>query len=202
MSTLDEEQTLADGSRVRLRFIRPDDADELRRGFERLSAESRYRRFLGALGHLTDENVRYLTNVDGQNHVAVVATRPRADGSEEGLGVARFIRVVDEPTVAEAAITVVDAEQHKGIGRLLALALVDAARERGIAHFRGEILANNESVRQLLREAGADLQGTDDDHVEFDVALDRAAPASDLRVRRLLRAAATRIGDLVRHPLG
>src|SRR5207249_1225870 len=83
--------------------IRPDDADELRRGFERLSPESRYRRFLSGVHQLSDEALRYLTHVDERDHLAIVVTRPRPDGSEEGLGVARFIRLRDEPTADEPA---------------------------------------------------------------------------------------------------
>jgi GNAT superfamily N-acetyltransferase len=194
-----EEHTLDDGLRVRLRYIRPEDAVELRRGFEQLSPESRYRRFLGGLGHLSDENIRYLTNVDGHDHVAIVATRPRPDATEEGLGVARFVRVTDEPTVAEAAITVRDDVQHRGLGRLLGVALAAAARNRGIAHFRGEVLANNDSVHQLLRDVGAVLHAADDDRIVFDVALDREPPTSaprDLRIGRFLRAAATSLVGL------
>lgn len=197
-----EEHTLADGTRVRLRFIRPEDAGELRRGFERLSPQSRYRRFLGGVGHLSqlnDEHIRYLTEVDGHDHVAIVAGRPRSDGTEEGLGVARFVRVDGEPTVAEAAITVVDDFQHKGIGLLLAMALAAAARARGIAHFRGEVLANNEAVQQLLREVGAVLHPADDNRIVFDVALDAEPSAPwELPIRRFLAAAATWLADLVR----
>jgi GNAT superfamily N-acetyltransferase len=195
-----EEHTLSDGTRVRLRYIRPEDADELRRGFERLSPQSRYRRFLGGVGHLSDEHIRYLTEVDGQDHVAIVAARSRRDGSEEGLGVARFIRVAGEPTVAEAAITVVDDVQHKGIGLLLAMALAAAARDRGIAHFRGEVLENNEAVRKLLREVGAVLGSAQDNRVVFDIALDREPLANaprELPIRRFLAAAATWLAGLV-----
>ena len=201
-SEFSEEHTLGDGTRVRLRYILPEDGDELRRGFERLSPESRYRRFLGGVGHLSDEHIRYLTNVDGHDHVAIVATRLRPDATEEGLGVARFIRVAGEPTVAEAAITVVDDAQHKGLGLLLGVALAAAARDRGIAHFRGEILANNDAVRQLLREVGAELHAAEDDRIVFDVALDREPPAStrrELAVRQLLGAAATWLDGLIRH---
>ena len=200
---LDGEHTLDDGTHIRLRFIRPDDADELRRGFERLSPASRYRRFLGGIGRLSDENIRYLTNVDGYDHLAIVATRQRADGTEEGLGVARYVRVAGAPNIAEAAITVVDDAQHRGLGRLLGLTLATAARQRGITHFRGEILANNDSVRQLLRDVGAELHSTGDDGVSFDVSLDRGPPtnpAPEVVIRRFLKAAATWIGGLIGHP--
>lgn len=195
-----EEHALRDGTHVRLRHIRPEDASELKRGLERLSPESRYRRFLGSVGVLSDELIHYLTNVDGHDHVAIVATRPRVDGGEDGLGVARFIRVEGEPTVAEPAITVLDDEQHKGIGHLLALTLARAARERGITHFRGEILADNGAIRDLLGNVGAEFRTTETGRVVFDVALDREPPPDPAHspARRLLAAASTWLAGLFR----
>jgi GNAT superfamily N-acetyltransferase len=187
-----EAQLLSDGTAVALRHIRPDDAAELARGFARLSATSRYHRFFGGVTSLSDETLRYLTNVDGHDHVAIIAAMPDPDGGpERGLGVARFIRLPGQPTVAEAAITVVDDFQGRGLGRLLALTLARAARERGISHFRGEILADNPTVRQLLIELGATLHDAGDGRVLFDVALD--SPATDdagleAKARQLLRA--------------
>jgi GNAT superfamily N-acetyltransferase len=199
-----EDHVLRDGTVVRVRPIRPEDGAELRRGFEGLSSESRYRRFLGGFSQLSDATLEYLTVVDGQDHVAVVATRPRGDGTEEGLGVGRFVRLRDDPAVAEAAITVVDGEQHKGIGRLLAFTLARAARERGVDRFRGEILANNEAVRQLLDQVGASLQAVEDGRIVFDVALEdtpsvlvEGKPKSGLGP--LLRAASTWLSGLFRH---
>jgi len=196
-----EEHMLADRSIVRLRLIRPDDADELRRGFERLSPESRYRRFLSGVHQLSDEALRYLTHVDERDHLAIVVTRPRPDGSEEGLGVARFIRLRDEPTVAEAAVTVLDSEQRKGLGYLLTTTLARAARERGIRHFRVEVLADNQAVRELLRDVGAELRQVEDDRLVFDVALGEEPVAADepaaRRSHALLRAASTWLDGLV-----
>src|SRR3954463_4592891 len=154
-----EDHVLSSGDRVTLRHIRPSDADELKRGFQRLSDESRYRRFFSALGDLTPERLRYLTEVDGIDHVAIVAVGASPDlKTEIGYGVARFVRLRGAPDVAEAALTVVDPMQHKGLGRILGLTLAEAARERGITHFRGETLATNAPVRQLLADVGAEVR--------------------------------------------
>ena len=45
--------TLADGSRLAIRPIEPGDRDLMRAGFERLSPESRYRRFFSPMPELT-----------------------------------------------------------------------------------------------------------------------------------------------------
>ena len=196
---LHEEHVLDDGTPVTLRNIRPSDAAELRRGFERLSPGSRYRRFLASRNTLSDETLRYLTCVDGHDHGAIVAITRAADGTEVGLGIARFIRMADDPEVAEAALTVIDDAQGKGLGRILALALARAASAQGIARFRGEILAANEPVQQLLDEAGAVVRPSGDGSLVFDVELDPPEPQRlEHTARRLLRAAASQVLGLFR----
>lgn len=188
---LHEEHVLADGTRLTLRHVRPEDAAELQRGLARLSPQSRYRRFLQPITELTVEQLDYLTRVDGKGHVAIVALRDDGDG----LGIARFIRLQAEPEVAEAAITVIDEAQGKGIGRLLALTLARAAYERGVRRFRGRVLADNVAVRQLLDEVGAVVGPRDENGaLAFDVELTPTpfTPGSrlDAVARQLLRFAA------------
>jgi GNAT superfamily N-acetyltransferase len=126
----------------------------LRRGFERLSPESRYRRFFVAKHTLSDAELTYLTDVDGFDHLAIVATTRLPDGTEDGLGIARIVRSKADPDVAEAAITVVDDWQNKGLGTLLLLRLVAAARERGIRRFESRALADNTALRDVLAPLG------------------------------------------------
>jgi GNAT superfamily N-acetyltransferase len=194
---LHEEHVLDDGTPVVLRMVRPSDATELRHGFERLSPSSRYRRFLASRSSLSDETLRYLTCVDGHDHVAIVALTHGPDGAEVGLGIARFIRI--EPEVAEAALTVIDDAQGKGLGRILALALARAAVAHGIHRFRGEILATNQPVQQLLEEAGAVVRPSGEGSLVFDVELNPPEPHRlELTARRLLRAAASQVLGLFR----
>ncbi len=195
---LEVHTTLRDGTPVVLRHIRPDDAAELRRAFERLSPESRYRRFFGGVAQLTDASLRYLTEVDGRDHVAMVATTDDPDlESQTGLGVARFVRLQGEPSVAEAAVTVADDFQRKGLGRLLATTLAQAARERGVHTFRSDVLADNAPMRAIMSEIGALERETDAGVVTYDVPLD-AAESTPGPVDRLLRAAASSMAILHR----
>src|SRR3954454_6094115 len=106
---------LEDGTPVELRQIRGDDKEQLRAGYERLSERSRLRRFLAPKPRLTESDLRYLTEVDGVNHYAVVALL-----GEDIVGVARWVRLVDDPQEAEAAVVVGDPLQGRGIGKLLA----------------------------------------------------------------------------------
>lgn len=194
-----EEHTLADGTHVLLRHVRPSDGEELRRAFERLSPESRYRRFFGGLTQLSDATLHYLTEVDGHDHVAIVALTESPDlKTETGLGVARFVRLKDEPSVAEAAVTVVDDAQRRGLGRLLATTLAQAAQERGVHRFRADVLADNEPMRAIMTEIGATERSGVAGVISYDVNLDVVGPARDGPVDRFLRAAASSMAVLLR----
>ena len=194
-----EEHTLADGTHVILRHVRPSDGVELRRAFERLSPESRYRRFFGGLSQLSDATLHYLTEVDGRDHVAIVALTESPDlKTEIGLGVARFVRLAEDPAVAEAAVTVVDDVQKRGLGRLLATTLAEAARERGIHRFRADVLADNQPMRAIMAEIGAAERGTSAGVITYDVALDVVSPTRGGPVDRFLRAAASSMAVLLR----
>ncbi|MEI8255443.1 MAG: GNAT family N-acetyltransferase [Deltaproteobacteria bacterium] len=190
---------LDDGLCVRLRHIRPDDGEELRRAFARLSPTSRFRRFFGGFDTLDDATVRYLTSVDGQDHVAIVAYTDSPDlKTDVGLGVARFIRLPDEPEVAEAAIVVVDDFQGRGIGALLGDTLAAAARERGITRFRAEVLASNGPAREPLEALHAHVVRADDDSIVFDVPLARPDGGPPARLEVLRRI----LGDVARQVVG
>jgi GNAT superfamily N-acetyltransferase len=150
-----ERATLRDGTPVLLRLVCPDDQELLRREFEKWSQASRYARFHAAKTKLTDDELRYLTDLDQENHFAIGAIREGGDGHGEpvGLGIARFIRLPSqpgEPVTAEAAISVADEAQGKGLGRLLFLRLSAAAAERGIEHFRCEVLGSNPTMKALI----------------------------------------------------
>ena len=145
---------LRDGARILVRPILPEDKERLREGFGRLSAQSRYRRFLTPLEHLSDEQARYLTEIDYADHMAWVAVDPSRPASP-GMGVARYIRLPEEPAAAEAAVTVLDEHQGRGIGTILLRMLAGSAGEHGIRSFRAYVLAENAPMMAILQGLGA-----------------------------------------------
>jgi GNAT superfamily N-acetyltransferase len=149
-----ERAVLHDGTKVLLRLVVPEDKELLRAGLERLSPESRYARFLAPKSSLSDEELRYLCEVDHEDHVAIGAVLDDDDPGPQpvGLGIARFIRLSDPADTAEAAVAVIDEVHHRGLGKLLFLRLVAAAAERGIARFRCEILGSNTGMAGLLAQ--------------------------------------------------
>ena len=149
------ESQLPDGRRLLFRPIEPSDKDRLVAGFEKLSPESRYRRFFRSIDHLSPSQLKYLTEVDGVDHVAWVALLPDAPWEEQPAGVARWIRLPDEPEAAEAAVTVVDSLHGMGIGTTLLHILGREAVARGVKRFKAWVLGDNQTIQGLLKDMGA-----------------------------------------------
>ena len=82
--------TLRDGRSVTIRAIRPDDADAMRAAFERLSAEARYSRFMGAV-KLTPAMIERAVRPLADRERALVAIA--GEGTDGAIvGGARYVR--------------------------------------------------------------------------------------------------------------
>jgi GNAT superfamily N-acetyltransferase len=139
---------LRDGGRALLRPLRPSDRDLYLRGFEHLSAASRYMRFFSPKPRLSDAEIRYFVEVDHHNHEAIVAIDT---ASGEGVGVARYVRDAAQPGIAEVSITVTDEHQGRGLGALLLEFVAERAAEEGIERLRASVLADNTRMLHLIR---------------------------------------------------
>ena len=168
--------TLRDGSTVILRPAVAQDRERLVEAFERLSPESRYRRFFAPLRTMAEPLLDYLTAIDYVDHFAWAALARRPGGASEpmGVGVSRYIRL-DDPTAAEVAVTVVDDWQGRGLGRILLDALVLEALQNGITRFEGDVLAENRPMQELLRRTGAVFRPEEPGILRFSIDL----PARD-----------------------
>jgi len=177
---------LRDGSAALVRPIAPEDRTVLAEAFERLSDESRYRRFFSAKPRLSDAELTYLTEVDHHDHEALIAFD--AD-SGLGIGVARFVRNDEDAGLAEAAVTVTDDAQGRGLGTALLSRLADRAREEDVDRFSALVLADNRDMLDLLERAG-EVRRRDIEAgvVEIEIALE--PPGAGARLQQLLREAA------------
>jgi len=139
---------------------------------------------------LTEPELDYLTHLDYWDHFAWGAVR--ADRPTEGMGVARYIRLQSEPGVAEAAVTVVDVYQRRGLGTFLLGLLTAAALTAGIFIFRAYVLEQNLPMRTLLEGLGARAEFDSPGIVCMDIPL---APElmPDTPTVRALREAASRV---------
>jgi GNAT superfamily N-acetyltransferase len=189
------EVRLRDGSVIHLREVRPSDKGAIAEGFERLSPESRYRRFFTAMSRLSDADLKYLTEVDHHDHEAVLAF----DSNGEPVGVARYVRV-DDDGEAEVAVAVVDDWQGRGAGTALLERLVERARENGIQRFVASVLQENAEAIELFRSitpGDPSPRRTSAGQLELLIELPRDGVQGTL-LGRALRGAAT--GRLEIHP--
>lgn len=131
-----------------VRPVRPDDRVRILNALAYTSADTYYRRFHGPKHRFSECELAYLTQVDGHDHVALIATE--GDRPERLVAIARFVRYRQSPTEAELAITVHDPYQQRGIGREMLTLLVDAAREHGIKCLHANIQFDNEAMIALL----------------------------------------------------
>ncbi|HET7029480.1 MAG TPA: GNAT family N-acetyltransferase [Candidatus Limnocylindrales bacterium] len=136
---------------VRIRAIRPADADALRAFYAELSDESRRTRFFGVTSGIGPGQSRWFCGADHTHREGFVAVPAGPD-----LRIVGHVCVepVDEST-AEVAVAVDDRWQGHGIGRRLVGAAVEAARRDGYRSLVATMLAGNPAIQRLL--GGVDL---------------------------------------------
>jgi GNAT superfamily N-acetyltransferase len=189
--------TLPDGGRILVRPLQPFDRDELARRYAELSPEARRLRFFNAPERLSGRLLDYLMDVDHDDRQALVAFAID-DDEAPGVGIARYVRNRDDPTCAEAAVTVLDAYQQRGIGTLLLRRLAGSALDHGVETFTATVMWENAQLLDALRSLGAQITPDEPGVASVRFALperDLDLPGPDLR--RALRAFAMRVGEYV-----
>jgi hypothetical protein len=136
-----------------VRPITPADRDVMARGFAELSVQSRYMRFFQSLARLSDYQLDHLTRPDGTTHVAW-GILDATGKDDRGIGVMRFIRLKDDPTVAETAITIIDRYQRMGLSYVAFCVLNILAHRAGVQRFRHHVLHGNHFVLETLEVLG------------------------------------------------
>ena len=162
--------TLPDGTQILIRPIKATDKLRLSTALARLSEETIHRRFLAAKPVLIAAELRYLTEVDGHDHIALVATI-----ASEIVAVARCVRLPDAPDTAEFAIVVGDPLQGRGLGSLLARELATAARSAGIRRFSATMAEENVAIRRLIAHFTRTLELDQSSHGVREMVVELAA---------------------------
>src|SRR3954451_10086414 len=162
----------SDGTQLYVRHVKPRDKDAIAAAWQKLSPRSQYLRFLAPKPRLTQSDLRYLTEVDGHDHVALAAFEMH--GPKRLVAVARYVRLKDEPEAAEVAVTVADDMQGKRIGKQLGVLLADEARGRGVKRFTAALVAENRPAFRLMATM-TDRLVSNMDHGVTDVVADLAA---------------------------
>lgn len=139
---------LSSGVEVPFRLIHPEDASALQRFHERLGDQSIYLRFFGSLNEFPEQKAHYFANVDGTDHLALVALDP--EDPDEIIAVVRYDREPDSES-AEYAALVEDRWQDQGVGIALTRKLVNEAIDKGIRYFYALVMGKNRRMLRLLR---------------------------------------------------
>jgi acetyltransferase len=159
---LEDEVRLADGRRLMLRPIHPEDEPMLIAAFHKLSPENVRLRFFAPVKELTHETAAALTQIDYDRQMALVLADPSRPGIAELYAVARFSADPDNDK-AEFALTVRDDMTGMGLGTLLLRRLIDYARRRGVREIFGHVLRENLRMLALCRFLGFDESGAPGD---------------------------------------
>ena len=151
--------TLRDGLRVVIRSLVPADRDDVEHGFGELSERTKNLRFMTGKDHLSQRTLDSLVDrVDQHDHVAVAMWWERSSQADVLLGEGRFIRLKDDPSCADVAVTMADELHGQGGGTLLMRALVLRAREEGVQRFSAAMSPDNEPSHRLMRRVGPVLR--------------------------------------------
>ena len=158
---------LADGGELMLRPVLPGDNERSSSTSVEFSSETLYRRFMSTRAP-SSALMHYLFEVDYVDHFVWVLV----DGAD-GPVVAdvRFVRDINDASVAEIAFIVADDYQGRGIGSLLMDALTISAQVGGVRRFTARLLADNLRMRSILDRFGAEWEHDEPGVVttEFDV---------------------------------
>ena len=167
--------------RILLRPIKPEDGAAHIEFFRALDREDVRLRFFSYLGELVPAQLARFTQIDYDREMAFIATRSRAHGGSETLGVVRGVADPDNER-AEFAIIVRSDLKGRGLGSALMRKLIDYFASRGTTTLVGEMAAGNQAMARLATDAGFEI-GASRDHDTLPLTLQLAQARSDPATR-------------------
>jgi RimJ/RimL family protein N-acetyltransferase len=148
---------LKNGTLVFVRFLKQSDKEYIEKGYKELSFKSQYFRFISPPKSLSGKYLKYLTEIDNKNHVAMIAFAIERQ-SKTAIGIARYIKLIDNPSSAEYAITVIDSFQNQGLGTILFNLLIEHAKKNNISNLTGYILSENYAMLKIVKHYNIHIQ--------------------------------------------
>jgi RimJ/RimL family protein N-acetyltransferase len=144
--------TLRDGREVTLRAIVEADAAKIIQAFERLSAQSRYYRFMTHKKQLDDAALQRGVHPRPGRDFVFVATIPAAD-TIDIVGAAQYVQAGEaDDKACEFAITVGEDWRGNHLATKLLASLVRRARCDGYETMEGWVIAENMAMLALARK--------------------------------------------------
>ena len=154
---------LRDGREVLLRAVEAGDAAEVIQAFERLSADSRYLRFMQHKKQLNPAALERGLHPQPGRDFALLATIPAADGIDI-VGGAQYVRAdKNNAGTCEFAITVAEDWRGSGLATRLLARLVRRAPRDGYTTMEGSVIAENAPMLALARKLGFQVEPVPDD---------------------------------------
>jgi len=147
---------LRDGTPVVARPLGPGDRERLAEGYRRLSPDARYQRFWVRDGEVIGDAMLDRLLGGGPPEHAIWAVYDPTRTGFPGLGAASFWRSAKDPREAEVSVTVMDADQGRGVATLLLALLWLEAYRHGIERFTGYTQPENAKALRWMRDAGAE----------------------------------------------
>lgn len=144
--------SLADGTPMTLRALRPADAPALNDLIDELSATDRRRRFHGAVNGVSTAWLNRLTSVDPAREIALVVTARRHGREHLVADVRGVVDMTGQD--AEFALVVAAGWRRRGIGQRALHGLAEAAAARGLQWLYGTVLSDNLPMLALVRRCG------------------------------------------------
>jgi acetyltransferase len=147
--------SLADGTNIRLRAIRPEDEPAWKDLLRRSSTESLWQRFRYVFKEATHEMASRFCFVDYDRELALCAEAISGDRPLL-IAVARLVADPDHEQ-ADYGVLVADDFQHRGLGRLLTKKCIDIGHRWGLRKITGETTADNLAMIRIFRELGFEM---------------------------------------------
>jgi len=151
---LEETITLADGARVFVRPIRPEDEPAHHAFHARLQPEDVRFRFFNLVRELPHSQMARFTQIDYDREMAFIALAADGAGAEgETLGDVRTVTDPDNER-AEFAIVVRSDRKSQGLGHALLEKMIRYCRARGTREIVGQVLPDNRPMLDLAHSLG------------------------------------------------
>jgi RimJ/RimL family protein N-acetyltransferase len=145
-----ENLVLADGTVVRFRHVRPEDAPLVAEAIRTSSARTLTHRFFSPIRELPAGELKRALTVNPESEVCLVGVIDDQVRDRIVCGI-RYVRLTS-PEAAEIALTVHDDFQNRGIGTFMVKLLARLAYEKGIRRFEADVLAENGAMLHVFRK--------------------------------------------------
>ena len=159
--------TGADGRRVFVRPVRPEDEAMYRTFFAQVSPEDLRLRFFAPVKDISHAFIARLTQIDYARALALCATLETG----EMLGAVRLMLDPDHES-GEFAILLRSDQKGRGLGSALMKMMIDYGLREGVKHIEGQVLAENTTMLAMCQQLGFEIRDDEDGAGAKEVRLD------------------------------